>query len=479
MQYQHAQRYSQQHSVQGYNSEMSFRENFRSMPAKAHIEIIPCKVCGDRSSGIHYGIITCEGCKGFFRRSQQNNARYNCPRSGTCVVDRTNRNRCQACRLKKCLGLGMSRDAVKFGRMSKKQRDQLYMEVVKHQNQQASEAQSMPDYSNVPQLQMPYAHQQTHQQAQHAQMAQAHQMAQLQAYQQAQQLAAAQGRYYPTPAPTYQSQAQLDELVKDITTAFAGSIEFDRREIYALCQESVYTDSEIEHYQELAEDEMWGLWANTQVDSLFRCVEFARGIGAFNALEEADKLNLLRSGALEMILVRMSREINLGNMTALWNKKFAPAAMFNALGCEKLIASMYDAAANLARLALSDDELALFSAAVLLSSNRVGLVETHKVAEKQTLIIAALRSKLMQRGQNPFPVVQKVVIKTVISFLKIISRFPRSSPKWLESTSSTLSSWHRLDKSIHHLSFLQSTPRSSSSTVSPVTEDFTPHTIFA
>ena len=24
---------------------------------------IPCKVCGDRSSGIHYGRITCEGCK--------------------------------------------------------------------------------------------------------------------------------------------------------------------------------------------------------------------------------------------------------------------------------------------------------------------------------------------------------------------------------------------------------------------------------
>ena len=85
---------------------------------------------------------------------------------------------------------------------------------------------------------------------------------------------------------------------------------------------------------------------------------------------------------------------------------------------------MYDAAANLARLALSDDELALFSAAVLLSSSkspqsqprallthhldRRGLVETHKIAEKQTLIIAALRSKLMQRGQNPFPVVQKV-----------------------------------------------------------------------
>ena len=48
--------------------EMRFRENFRSMPAKAHIEIIPCKVCGDRSSGIHYGIITCEGCKVRFKK---------------------------------------------------------------------------------------------------------------------------------------------------------------------------------------------------------------------------------------------------------------------------------------------------------------------------------------------------------------------------------------------------------------------------
>merc|ERR1719412_1518980 len=114
--------------------------------AKAQIEIIPCKICGDKSSGVHYGVITCEGCKGFFRRSQSSVTNYQCPRQKNCVVDRVNRNRCQACRLQKCLALGMSRDAVKFGRMSKKQREKVEDEVSFHQRQRAANGTS-PDSS--------------------------------------------------------------------------------------------------------------------------------------------------------------------------------------------------------------------------------------------------------------------------------------------------------------------------------------------
>ncbi|XP_031640742.1 probable nuclear hormone receptor HR3 isoform X4 [Contarinia nasturtii] len=129
---------------------------------KAQIEIIPCKVCGDKSSGVHYGVITCEGCKGFFRRSQSSVVNYQCPRNKQCVVDRVNRNRCQYCRLQKCLKLGMSRDAVKFGRMSKKQREKVEDEVRFHRAQMRAQNDAERPDSSVYDTQTPSSSDQLH-----------------------------------------------------------------------------------------------------------------------------------------------------------------------------------------------------------------------------------------------------------------------------------------------------------------------------
>ncbi|XP_025901335.1 thyroid hormone receptor beta isoform X1 [Nothoprocta perdicaria] len=104
------------------------KANFEVMPSEYQAEEKKCKgyipsyldkdelcvVCGDKATGYHYRCITCEGCKGFFRRTIQKNLHptYSCKYEGKCVIDKVTRNQCQECRFKKCIFVGMATDLV-------------------------------------------------------------------------------------------------------------------------------------------------------------------------------------------------------------------------------------------------------------------------------------------------------------------------------------------------------------------------------
>lgn len=72
-----------------------------------------CAVCGDIAACQHYGVRTCEGCKGFFKRTVQKGAKYVCLADKACPVDKRRRNRCQFCRFQKCLAVGMVKEVVR------------------------------------------------------------------------------------------------------------------------------------------------------------------------------------------------------------------------------------------------------------------------------------------------------------------------------------------------------------------------------
>jgi len=85
-------------------------------PITLSITLDVCVVCGDRASGRHYGAISCEGCKGFFKRSIRKQLGYSCRGAKNCEVTKHHRNRCQYCRLQKCLQMGMRSDSVQHER---------------------------------------------------------------------------------------------------------------------------------------------------------------------------------------------------------------------------------------------------------------------------------------------------------------------------------------------------------------------------
>ena len=89
-----------------------------SSPSSRILYDTPCKVCGDYSSGKHYGIFACDGCAGFFKRSIRRGREYPCKsrEDGRCQVDKARRNQCRGCRLRRCIEVGMNREAVQHER---------------------------------------------------------------------------------------------------------------------------------------------------------------------------------------------------------------------------------------------------------------------------------------------------------------------------------------------------------------------------
>ncbi|XP_007242005.3 RAR-related orphan receptor C b [Astyanax mexicanus] len=433
---------------------------------RAQIEVIPCKICGDKSSGIHYGVITCEGCKGFFRRSQQNNAMYSCSRQRNCLIDRTNRNRCQHCRLQKCLALGMSRDAVKFGRMSKKQRDSLYAEVQRHQ--QLSQDCLSGLAGGLPGG-LPREHEEAGEDSGHSRSyssggssaalsdlddiatlpdgllfdlpltpgeageycgldlldggvgggagsagsgSSSNQSSPEPSIMDMAEVERVKHEYQLLPEPSILTHTLLgalpdscslldiEQITQNVVKSHVETCQYTSEELKRFTW-NLYSPEETRSFQLKSAEWMWQQCALHITNAIQYVVEFAKRISGFMDLCQNDQIILLKAGCLEVLLIRMCRAYNSANNTMFFDGKFASPQLFKALGCDDLVNAVFELAKNLCRLQLSEEEMALFSAAILLSPDRPWLTDSQQVQKLQEKVYVALQHSLHMSGANP------------------------------------------------------------------------------
>ncbi|XP_069364017.1 probable nuclear hormone receptor HR3 isoform X8 [Maniola hyperantus] len=385
---------------------------------RAQIEIIPCKVCGDKSSGVHYGVITCEGCKGFFRRSQSTVVNYQCPRNKACVVDRVNRNRCQYCRLQKCLKLGMSRDAVKFGRMSKKQREKVEDEVRYFQAQQTrAQADSAPDSVYDTQQQTPSSSDQFH--------------GHYNSYPGYGSPLSSYGYNNPPLNSTMSLQPQPPQY--DVTdyadsttpyepkqgafldTDFIGRAEGDISKVLvkSLAEAHANTNPKLEFihemfrkpqdlpkllfYNSMTYEEMWLDCADKLTAMIQNIIEFAKLIPGFMKLSQDDQILLLKSGSFELAIVRLSRLIDVNREQVLYGDVVLPIRECVHARDPRditLVTGIFDAAKTIARLKLTETELALYQSLVLLWPERHGVRGNPEIQCLFNMSMAAMRHEI-------------------------------------------------------------------------------------
>ncbi|XP_053706456.1 nuclear receptor subfamily 1 group D member 1-like isoform X3 [Synchiropus splendidus] len=376
--------------------------------------VLLCKVCGDVASGFHYGVHACEGCKGFFRRSIQQNIHYKmCVKNENCLIMRTNRNRCQHCRFKKCLSVGMSRDAVRFGRIPKREKQRLLEEMQSYMNEMAaSEARSAagsPVNDNAKEaigaISRPHQDVFATTRGQHSVTKQCH--ASRPYHFPPSQLHGACS-YRPCPVTSDQSHHMSPNSPRPYDRSSSSPWTLAPGAQVLACPLNTRPVSG----PESSSQEVWQAFSQCFTPAVRDVVVFAKGIPGFQQLSQQDQVMLLKSGTFQVLVVRFCHLFNAAERSVTFlNGPTYPRAALQALGMGALLDAMFDFSDKLASLALEPDEMALFMAVVLVSADLSGISDVGAVEQLQDSLIRSLRSAVTRRRPDHATLFSKLLLR--------------------------------------------------------------------
>ncbi|XP_042597231.1 peroxisome proliferator-activated receptor alpha-like [Cyprinus carpio] len=313
---------------------------------------LECRVCADRASGFHYGVHACEGCKGFFRRTIRLKLEYDkCERN--CKIQKKNRNKCQYCRFRKCLAVGMSHNAISEKQRLKAEQDVSVKE--EHESQQ-------PDTKSL-----------------------AKQMHE--AYLKHFHMNKAKARVFltgktSTPPFVIHDMDTLQHAEQKLLTQLLGNV--------ASGDVSTLREREVEA-------RLFLFCQYASVATVTELTEFAKAVPGFAALDLNDQVTLLKYGVYEALFALLASCMNKDGLLVARGGGFITREFLKSLRkpFSDMMEPKFQFAMRFNALELDDSDLALFVAAIICCGDRPGLSDVSQIERIQESIIHALRLHLL------------------------------------------------------------------------------------
>ncbi|XP_039274751.2 thyroid hormone receptor beta-like isoform X2 [Styela clava] len=329
----------------------------------------PCFVCGDKSSGYHYGVASCEGCKGFFRRSVQKNMQYTCHRNKNCVINKSTRSRCQYCRLQQCFQVGMLKESVRNDRNKKrgKEKEGKPGETSPNGNngQTTEEVVVTPEIENIVQV-VSKAHLDTFPLSET-----------LQKYD-----CKKNGEAAPPKMPPVVKPPSPEADTKP--PGGAGGLDLW----------------------------LWSKFSDLSTKSIIKIVEFAKIVPGFTDLTIADQITLLKSACLEILFFRICSRYDATKDTMSFSDGLTlTRTQLRNCAFGPMTEQVFGFAQSLTPFELDHTEGGLLCAICLICADRPELEQPEKVEELQEPLVEGLKWYARKRRPNKPHVFPKMLMK--------------------------------------------------------------------
>lgn len=318
-----------------------------------------CRVCGDKASGFHYGVHACEGCKGFFRRTIRMKLEYEkCER--ICKIQKKNRNKCQYCRFQKCVALGMSHNAIRFGRMPEAEKRKLVAGLTASEgNQHNPQVADLKAFSK------------------HI----------YNAYLKNFNMTKKKARGILTGKASHTAPF----VIHDIETLWQAEKGLVWKQLV----------NGLPPYKEISVHVFYRCQCTT-VETVRELTEFAKSIPNFSTLFLNDQVTLLKYGVHEAIFAMLASIVNKDGLLVANGTGFVTREFLRSLRkpFSDIIEPKFEFAVKFNALELDDSDLALFIAAIILCGDRPGLINVPQVEAIQDTILRALEFHL--QANHPY-----------------------------------------------------------------------------